>query len=87
MQMSVMPLGGHPQRGEPGQDLRDLQLVVEIGLEPQQVLAVAPGGEGGVALLEVAALRLELGPTVGVGQEARADGAQLRVADVGHGPS
>ena len=48
-------LGGHAQLGEPGQDLGDLQLVVEVGLEPQHVLAVAAGGERGVALLEARA--------------------------------
>ena len=77
-------LGGHVQLGEPSEDLRDLQLVVEIGLEPQQVVPLARGREGGVALLEGAPLRLEPSPVVGLGEEARADGAQLRVADVGH---
>ena len=35
------------------EDLRELQLVVEVGLEPEDVLAVVPG-ERAVALLEVA---------------------------------
>jgi hypothetical protein len=28
------PLGGHAEAGQPVQDLDDLQLVVEVGLEP-----------------------------------------------------
>jgi hypothetical protein len=31
MQIRVIPLGRHAQLGQPGQDVDDLQLVVEVG--------------------------------------------------------
>jgi hypothetical protein len=86
------PLGLDAQARKLVEDLRDLQLVVEVGLEPQHVLAVGGRRQRGVALLErgahpvdtVAAVR-GVDP-VGGGQEARAHLAQLVVADGRHRP-
>ena len=72
-------LGGHAQLGEPGEDLGDLQLVVEVGLEPQHVLAVAAGRERARRAPRSSRDRLRA-------EEARPHGAQLRVADIGHRP-
>ena len=82
MQISVMRSAGTCQRAEHREDLDDLQLVVEVGLEPQHEVA-------GAVLRERAVAPLELGErpdVVGVlaREEARADPAQLGVRDVGH---
>jgi hypothetical protein len=46
--------GGHPQTGQPGEDLGDLELVIQVGLEPQHVLPVAVGLQRLVPLGELA---------------------------------
>ena len=77
MQISVMRSGATLQRGEPGEDLRELQLVVEVGLEPEHVAAVAVGGERRVAGLELRQRPLDA-------EEPGPHAAQLRVAGRGH---
>ncbi|MDP9345244.1 MAG: hypothetical protein M3P44_05915, partial [Actinomycetota bacterium] len=61
-----------------------MQLVVEVGLEPQDVAAGAVGGERRVALRELRGGSDVTG--VLARQEGGADPAQLSVGDVGHGP-
>lgn len=75
------PVRRNAEVGQPGEDLRELELVVEVGLEPEDVLAVAAGGELAVTRLEVAPRPLD-GRRVGANEEARADRAQLGVVDV-----
>ena len=69
--------GRHLQRGEPGEDLRELQLVVEVGLEPEHVAAVAVGLERRVAGLELRQRPLRA-------EKPGPHAAQLCVAGRGH---
>ena len=66
----------HAELGQAGEDLDDLQLVVQVRLEPQHVLAVAGGLQGPVPLGEhVAALAAVV--RAGVDEELGPDPAQL----------
>ena len=47
------PARGHPQLVEPRDDLDQLQLIVEIGFEPQHIVTVAVGLQNAVALGEL----------------------------------
>jgi len=71
---------------EGGEDLGELELVVEVGLEPQQVLAVAALGQRPVAMLQPAKQLGTVGEVL-AGEEVRPDAPQLAVADRGTGPS
>ena len=52
MQIRVMRSRRHAEVGQAGEDLDDLELVVQVRLEPQHVLAVAVGRQGPVPLGE-----------------------------------
>ena len=83
MQTSVIRSGGDAEPREPRQDLDQLELVVEVRLEPQDVGA-------GVRLERPVALgQLLDGAEIGgerAGEEPRPDAPQLVVGDRGHGP-
>jgi hypothetical protein len=78
------PVGRHPEATEGGQDLGELELAVQVGLEPQQVAAVAAGGQGPVAVLEPAPGLVAVDP-VQAGQEPGPGPAQpVGVQPLGH---
>jgi hypothetical protein len=78
------PLGGDAECREPGEDLHDVQLVVQVGLEPQHVPPVAGGVESLVSFAEPAQGELTRADRVGGGQVGRPDAARLVVVDRGH---
>ena len=83
------PVGRHPQVAEGGQDLGDLQLVVEVGLEPEQVLAGPAGRPGRGRAPRTGAAPPRRVDAVGAGEELRPDRAAARRRPVlaGTGPS
>ena len=77
--------GGNAQIGQAGEDFGDLQLVIQVRLEPQHVLPVAAGLQGLVPLGELAH-RLGALDAVVAGQVVGPDPAQLGRRDLGHRP-
>ncbi len=73
----------YAQGAEHREDLDDLQLVVEVGLEPQHEVARAVLRDRAIALLELRQ-RADVGGVL-PREEARADPAQLGVGHGGHG--
>ena len=82
MQTSLDPVRRHPEVAERGQDLGELELVVQVGLEPEQVVAGVVGGQGAVALLEPAPHRPGVEAVRG-GEELGPDPAQPGVVEPG----
>ena len=78
-------LGGNAQTGQAGEDLGDLQLVVQVRLEPQHVLPVAGGLQGLIPLVELAH-RLGVPGALVAGEVVRPDPAQLGRRGLGHRP-
>ena len=80
------PAGRHPERVQGRQDLGDLELVVQVGLEPEHVLAATVGGQRPVPLLEPAR-HLHGVDAVGVGDELGPHPPQPGVVEpTRHGP-
>jgi hypothetical protein len=84
MQISLTRSGATSNRRQPRHDLRELELVVEVGLEPQRVLAATARRKRAITLFK-APQHLRSGDPA-AGQVLGAHRAQPRVVDVGHRP-
>ena len=81
------PVRRHPEVAERGQDLGELELVVQVGLEPEQVVAGVVDGQGAVALLEPAPHRPASRPSAAARNSARTRRSPASSSPAGTGPS